>query len=325
MVGLFDGFEGYRVLADADVDDAFTSALVAVDANVLLSLYRYNAQTTVDLLAIFERLGDRLVVPHQAVREFHRNRLSVIGNPDGAVQELREALRKNQRSTVDALSRWAKQVALPESTFDQLSAQVNQAFADLGDAVDTAEPDRVQADTPVARDRVLTKLVALLDGTILARPSTEEWKQLVDEGKQRVVDQVPPGYLDADKDEYPEGPAGDYLVNWQACREAKRRQLDLIIVTGHEKEDWWWRHRSTFIGPRHEMAKEFFDLTEGRQLFLLRPRDLLSKSDALNVQVDPASLADADRDRDELDPIGLWTADALDELLHRLDAEAGPC
>src|SRR5215475_11991778 len=68
VTGLFDGFEGYRILADADVDHALTSALVAVDANVLLNLYRYNAQTTEDLLAVFEKLGDRLVVPHQAVR-----------------------------------------------------------------------------------------------------------------------------------------------------------------------------------------------------------------------------------------------------------------
>ena len=51
-VGLFDGFEGYRIPADPDIDRALTSALVAVDANVLLNLYRYNAQTTNDLLSI---------------------------------------------------------------------------------------------------------------------------------------------------------------------------------------------------------------------------------------------------------------------------------
>ena len=54
MTGLFDGFEGYRVHSDADVDTALRSALIAVDANVLLNLYRYNAQTTDDLLTIFE-------------------------------------------------------------------------------------------------------------------------------------------------------------------------------------------------------------------------------------------------------------------------------
>ena len=92
MAGLFDGFEGYRVPIDADVDHALMSALVAIDANVLLNLYRYNARTVEDLLAIFERFGDRLVVPHQAMREFHRNRLAAIGNPEGAAQDVRSSL-----------------------------------------------------------------------------------------------------------------------------------------------------------------------------------------------------------------------------------------
>jgi hypothetical protein len=50
MTGLFDGFEGYRVPSDTDVDSAPRSALVAIDANVLLNVYRYNARTTDDLL-----------------------------------------------------------------------------------------------------------------------------------------------------------------------------------------------------------------------------------------------------------------------------------
>jgi len=322
MAGLFDGFEGHRVLADTDVDRALTSALVAVDANVLLNMYRYNAQTTNDLLAIFERLGDRLVVPHQAVREFHRNRLAAIGNPDGAAHDVGSALQKNQRSTIDALSRWGKQVALADHGLAAMTADVDAVYGRLLDAVGKAGPDRVQANTPAAHDPVLVRLTNLLEGKVLSPPSAEERTALIAEGKQRVDEQRPPGYLDADKDdEYPEGPAGDFLVYRQACDEATKRQLDLIIVTGDEKEDWWWRHRSVAIGPRHEMTKEFFDSSGGRQLFLLRPRDLLLRSTALDVQVNPASLEDAARERDDIDPVGAWTAEAVIELLRRLDAE----
>ncbi|MFF5075933.1 PIN-like domain-containing protein [Actinoplanes sp. NPDC000266] len=67
------------------------------------------------------------------------------------------------------------------------------------------------------------------------------WNALIAEGSKRVDDLVPPGYLDAEKgDQYPEGAAGDFLVYTQACHEAKTRQMDLIIVTNDEKEDWWW-------------------------------------------------------------------------------------
>jgi hypothetical protein len=321
MVGLFDGFEGYRVADDDELDNALTHALVAVDANVLLNLYRYNATTTADLLAIFDRLGDRLVIPHQAMREFHRNRLAAIGNPDAAIQEVRSLLQKNQRSAADALSRWAKQVALADEDLADLVFRIETAFTEVLDVISAAQPDRSLPNTPAKKDRVLNRLGGLLAGKVLPRPPDEVWNEMIAEGKRRVDRQEPPGYLDADKDDtYEEGAAGDYLVYRQACEEAAERGLDLVIVTGDEKDDWWWRHRSVIIGPRQEMAKEFHDLT-GRRLHLLRPRDLLSRSATLDVKVNPSSVEDAQRNQDELEPLGVWTAEAVRELLFRLDAE----
>src|SRR6266545_1929616 len=307
MPGLFDGFEGYRVLADA---------------NVLLNLYRYNARTTADLLAIFEKFGDRLVVPHQAMLEFHRNRLAAIGNPDGTVQDVRTSLQKNQRAISDALLRWDKQVALADSDLARLQSNVTEVFDDLFVAVGNAEPDRVHAATPAAYDRVLRRLAPLVDGKVLPRPPEDAWAEMIADGRRRVEEQQPPGYLDVDKDdEIPGGAAGDYLVYKQACEAATQRQLDLVIITGDEKGDWWWRHRSVAIGPRQEMTKEFFDWSGGRRLFLLRPRDLLLRSAALDIEVSPDSLEDAGRTRDDFNSIGTWTAEAVYELLGRLDAE----
>ncbi|MGC4804157.1 PIN-like domain-containing protein [Micromonospora sp. DT233] len=92
MTGLFDGFEGYQVLAGADVDRALTSALVAVDANVLLNLYRYNLQTTNDLLAVFERLGDQ-------PRQPDRGDATLIRRQPFPSRGLPAALKSMQRTT----------------------------------------------------------------------------------------------------------------------------------------------------------------------------------------------------------------------------------
>lgn len=319
--GLFDGFEGYRVVADAARRHALTAALVAVDANVLLNLYRYNSRTTNDLFAVLEKLGNRLVVPHQAVREFHRNRLKAIGNPEQATNDARSALAKSQDGALRALDSWSKQVALDERELQQLRAKVDQVFDALQHAVDRAAPDRVHPTTPTSQDPVLSRLADLLDGKVLPCPDEEQWNALIAEGNQRVDDLVPPGYLDAEKgDQYQEGPAGDFLVYYQACQEAKARQLDLIIVTNEEKEDWWWRRGPDLIGPRHEMTKEFFDLT-GHRLFLMRPSDLLVHSDALDVHVNPDSAKDAGTSRSDIDDVGRWTAKAVEALLARLRGE----
>jgi hypothetical protein len=321
MAGLFDGFEGYRVVTDADKRHALRTALVAVDANVLLNLYRYNSRTTEDLLTIFEKLGDRLVVPHQAMREFHRNRLKAIGNPEQATHEARTALDKSRSGASRALDAWSKQVALDDAELRRLHAEVDQVFRTLQEAVDRATPDRVHTSTPTTEDPVLRRLAELLDGNVLPRPDEKTWTALVAEGNRRVDDLVPPGYLDAEKgDQYPEGAAGDFLVYVQACEEAKGRQLDLVIVTNDEKEDWWWRRGPDMIGPRQEMTKEFFNDT-GRRLFLMRPSDLLVRSDALDVEVNPDSAKDAGISRSDIDEVGKWTADAVDKLLERLRGE----
>ena len=325
MSGLFDGFEGYRVLSDVDMDEALKTALVALDANVLLNLYRYNSRTAQELMNVLERLADRLVVPHQAVREFHRNRLTAVGNPQGATSEVQNALSKNQKSTHDALTRWAKQVALDDDDFAALAAGVDDLFTGLNKAVTRAEPARIHAATPEADDWILRRLTVMLEGRVLLRPDQTEWDAWVAEGTRRVEEQVPPGYKDAEKQNIlPEGGAGDYLVWVQACEAARDRGLDLVIVTGDEKEDWWWRHRSVMVGPRIELTQEFFEFSGGRRLSLMRPRDLLERAGALDVQVSPGSVVDADRDREDLAVVSPWTADAVRELLFMLDVEGAP-
>jgi hypothetical protein len=250
LTGLFDGFVCYRVVSEAESREALTNALVAVDANVLLNLYGYNARTTADLFAIFEKLGDRLVVPYQAMREFHRNRLKAIGNPDQATREARAALEKNRAGAVRALDTWSKQLAIDDADLQRLHADVDGVFQRLLEAIDGATPDRVHPSTPADEDPVLSRLTELLAGKVLHRPAEKTWNALIVEGNQRVDSLVPPGYLDAEKgDQHPEGAAGDFLVYTQACHEAKTRQMDLIIVTNDEKEDWWWRRGPDMIGP----------------------------------------------------------------------------
>ena len=44
-VGIYDEFPGYRLPTDDELNEALRSALVVVDTNVLLNLYRYNEST----------------------------------------------------------------------------------------------------------------------------------------------------------------------------------------------------------------------------------------------------------------------------------------
>jgi hypothetical protein len=323
MNGLYNGeFVGFKIASPEEVDTALREAVVAIDANVLLDLYRFRPQTSRDLMKTLKSLGDRLVVPHQALREFWRHRQRSQGSPRGATKVATDALTKSARSTAAALDTWAKAVGVDGDELFDLCVRVDDFFETLiGDLQQVLE----DADAERGGDPILEQLEELLAGRVTSPLDHEEWTQCVAEANRRIEAEEPPGYEDADKQDSdsPDGGAGDYLVWYQATRYAKEKTQDLLIVTRDQKDDWWWRQQSDFIGPRPELTLEYHSLT-GRRLFLMRPADLLARASVLEVEVDQASSADAGRVADNEEGLvgESWTLEAVSALLERLDQEA---
>lgn len=133
--GLYSDFEAYRVPTIDKTQTALRDGILSLDTNVLLNLYRYNQQTVEDMLRVFNAARERLFVPHQVVREFWRNRQSVIGTSGSATKDIHSAFSKNSTSTQDAIRRWAKSVALPEEGRDELVAKVERFFGTLRESL----------------------------------------------------------------------------------------------------------------------------------------------------------------------------------------------
>jgi hypothetical protein len=294
MHGLYDGdFFGYKIASSAELDIALGEAVVAVDASVLLDLYRFRSRTSRDLIQTLMGLGDRLVVPHQALREFWRRRQRVQDSPAGATKVATDALDKARRSINDALGAWARAVGADDDEVDDIIASIEGS---LDRAKVELQGVLLEASADGGEDPILEQLEAILKGRVTSPLSAEEWDECLAEATHRIESEQPPGYMDADKQDHglPEGGAGDYLVWYEATRYAKEHDRDLLIVTRDQKQDWWWRQQTDFIGPRPELTLEYYRLT-GRRLFLMRPADLLARASVLNVEVDQASTADAGR------------------------------
>jgi hypothetical protein len=322
MHGLYDGdFVGFKIASSSQIDAALREAVVAVDANVLLDLYRFRPQTSKDLIKTLKGLGDRLVVPHQALREFWRRRQRTQDSPRGATKAAADAVAKSGRAIRDALDTWAKAVGVDDEELSDLRDQVGDFVGSITDAIQRVLQD---ADAEQGGDPILGQLEEILAGRVTLPLGEKEQADCIAEANRRIEADEPPGYLDDDKNDsdLPEGGAGDYLVWYQATRYAKEQDRDLLIVTRDQKEDWWWRQQSDFIGPRPELALEYHELA-GRRLFLMRPAELLARASVLEVEVDQASPADAGRVADiEEESAEPWTAAALSALLVRLDQEA---
>jgi hypothetical protein len=324
--GLFDGFEGYVTPTPEDYGRVLTQGVVVPDANVLLNLYRYTAEARDDLLAVLDRLGDRLWVPHQVLFEFWQNRESVLRDPRDTAKTVQELTAHRERALA-AFRTWANRVSLPAERSRDLLGSLNEAFDAVMSGIDEfADTRAVEAARDTHKDPVLRSLESMLRNRVGLPLGDEAHAAAVVEGLRRVAEREPPGYMDKKKDD--EGAAGDYLVWEQVLIEAKRRRCDVLFVTGDVKEDWWREEHGERRGPRIELVNEMRQRS-GRQLFMLRPTQLLDYArTALEVTVREESVQDVDRvdkflsESQEVLPGGGWDVESLSDLLEKLDVEA---
>ncbi|MDP9203295.1 MAG: PIN-like domain-containing protein [Gemmatimonadota bacterium] len=321
--GLFDGFQGFRTVTPEDYGEVLTSGMLVPDTNVLLNLYRYNAKTRTDLLAVLERVGDRLWIPHQVVAEFWRNREAALRDPSDMAEATVEALENQVQQVISILRRWANRIALPQDRLDELRETVEGDFTALTTVVDEftdATPDEPTWDTN--KDPVLVQLQGVLEGRVGSPLDPESLDAAVKEGHRRIQAGLPPAFADSGK--VGDDAVGDYLVWEQTIREAETRQVDVLLVTGDVKDDWWRRERGEIRGPRPELVEEL-KARAGARLFMLRPESLLFHArSVLQVEVSAESLQEVERvDRFvSIGGSGGWTTASLDALLQRLAVEA---
>jgi predicted nucleic acid-binding protein len=317
--GLYSDFESYRIPTRQEADEALRNGIVAVDTNVLLSLYRYAEGTVDDLFRLLERLGPRLFVPNQVLREFWRNRQSVLGSPAAANKDVKAALSKNATSSKDAVKRWAKSLALDNDFRDEVVGSIDAFYDEILARTENSPTLRVNAATPTSEDPVLTRLEHILEGCVGAQLSAERWTEAIAEGNRRVIAEEPPGYRDDDKlgNDTEEQAAGDYLVWVQLIEQASNSSSDLVLVTSDSKEDWWEKVRDINIGPRRELIEEFAQATS-RRVFFLEPADFLDRGPVLDIEVQRSSVEDVERVRDAVVP---WDEQSVFAVLVRLEQE----
>jgi hypothetical protein len=205
-----------------ELNSALQSALVVLDTNVLLNLYRYNESTRNDLLGVMRSLGERLWVPHQVMREFWRNRVSALVSRGAGTEQALNSLEKQRNAAAEALHQWAKTTAIEVSERDALIDKITTLYSELEQIIQVHAPGTPKMVGSASDEPVLQELEALLDRKVGAAPDEADWQAAVDEGNTRVSRQQPPGYLDAEKIDstLPEGAAGDYLVWHQTLLEA---------------------------------------------------------------------------------------------------------
>jgi hypothetical protein len=233
---------------DKTIKRIITTGTIALDANVLLDLYRVGKNQREQIISVLTAVRDRIFVPYQVALEFHQKRLHVAGTNVSAYADLLRSV----------------DVVLEEKVLSKirggLQKEVRQiveiARKDLADKL-TEWHDRhiIPFDEVRKDDPVLKALDELLDDSAFGkRPSYEELEELKATAHERYKSLIPPGYSDVGEKE---DPTGDYLVWSELLEHAKTANQPLLFVTSDKKEDWYRPAiRGQSLGPRIELIAE---------------------------------------------------------------------
>lgn len=314
--GLFSGFEGYRSATEDELIEAVTHWLVVLDTNVLLNLYNFQGSSLQDFTEVFEALGDRLFVPHQALDEFWRNRRTVLSENQGRHRE-QESIQKAFDDAESAFRKWHQRVV------DRTKPPPANALRELQEAraaileymtQKNAEAAPILPDTPTHEDRILQKLEPLLAGRVGPPPDPSDLHRLQAEGRARVSAKIPPGYMDGEKN--PDRAIGDFLVWQQAMDASRERNLPVLFVTQDQKEDWWADRGTKSMRARPELVTELIRYS-GQRLLMIRAHDLVRLGGHLGVEVSQATVEEAELTYEN---IGGWDPDLVVLYLAVLEA-----
>jgi hypothetical protein len=191
--GLYQGFEGYRTPSAEQYRAALKSALVVLDTNVFLNLYRYNDQTRQSIIEVLKALGDRFWVPRQVMEEFWRNRERALTSPLSEVRDSISDLKKQLNAATETIRFWANRAALTEEETDAIERDLSECFSKAETIIaGLVDADRINSARNTNNDEVLVLIEPVLDGHVGEPMSEVEYAKALAEGKRRVEAGEPP-------------------------------------------------------------------------------------------------------------------------------------
>ncbi|MQG94464.1 PIN-like domain-containing protein [Pseudomonas sp. MN1F] len=282
-------FPGHFANEPDDLKRLWEDSVIALDANVLLNMYRYSEGTRREFLGVFEKLKDRLWISHQVAKEYLKNRLKVISDQaktyDAAIKGLLELREKFEDPKQHPF-------VSPEVLGD-----CTRSF-DL--IIGELRANKGHHDKKINDDDVKEAVAQIFDGKVGKPYQDEELEKLIVSGAERYLNKIPPGYKDADKKggqslEERLSPYGDYIGWRQLLDKALSDNCNVIFVTGDNKEDWWLHQSGRTIGPQPALIEEFVGLTT-RRFYMYSPDGFLQQAGSfLRKEVSTQAMEEARR------------------------------
>ena len=296
-----DSFPEYYASSEEELAEIWRECLFVFDANVLLNLYRYSADTRAHLLEVLGKLESRLWVPHQAALEYQKQRLNVIVDQIDAWQRFRRSLedQKTELRKTTADQRVPHHIRESQDMIEALQVSID-------DIIDKTIPRSEDCEQLLKEDGIRAQIDTLFHGKVGKPFPRERIDEIEEQGKVRYAKRKPPGYKDQDKrggNIY-----GDLIIWFQMMEKAKEVSRPILFTTDDSKEDWWIKPRQDPLGPRPELVHEM-RASANVPFHMYLSDAFLSRAEVyLKMQIEEAVLSEVRETRrlaEVLDPLAI--------------------
>lgn len=280
-------FPGFYRLSDQELPGFWKSCTVAVDANVLLNLYRHGKEGRDALLSGLELHNDRLWLPYCAALEYQSNRIAEIADQRIALGRLRSEIRAYSGQLEKLVQKHFVGMRQKRIPIAMLKSEIDTAVDKCINLLDQQESEFLNVSED---DHIRNKLDQIFSGRVGLKHTQETVDTWDIEAAKRYEEKIPPGYLDLDsKKNHVRRYAGinyyrangDFYI-WEEliayALTMPKGMRNLAFITDDQKEDWWEMiecEGQKTIGPRPELIEEYMERTEGGTLILCRSDTLL--------------------------------------------------
>lgn len=237
-------FWEYYPIKDEEIKDLWEQAIFIFDTNVLFNLYRYSDDTSKEFIQTIKKLNSRIWLPFQIVKEFHKNRFSVINTE----KEIYDSYNKKLNIFYEEFAN--------KNRNPFLSLGLNDAFRELKEKINIEmEQKKIDYENRICKDDILENLTDIFNNLIGEDFTPDKINEIKKEGEIRYKNDIPPGYEDKKKQDSEK--FGDLIIWYQIIEISVETKKPIIFITDDRKEDWWLINLGKTISPRPELLKEF--------------------------------------------------------------------
>ena len=267
---MIEMFKGYIKYSDEEYKRIWKDAIIVVDTNILLNLYRYSEPARETMLNIFKNVKDRMWIPYQVGKEFFKNKDKVIFETLDEYDKLLNTLLTHINKAKEEVKRKKdNRLKAKEKINDVLDKDIKQ----IEQLLKTEQKEKKQI---LSEDKIEKIVLEIFNNNIGIDFSEDESQKVREEGIRRKNNDIPPGYKDKEKEEN-----GDYYIFYSIIQKSKENAKDIIFITDDEKEDWFNKYNGENHGGRNELLDEFYH--ETGQLLLMYTTDGFVKAYNKNI------------------------------------------